>query len=224
MPAMRILLFGATGMVGQGVLRECLRDPDVEQVAAVGRSATGVQDTKLAEIVHADLANYTAIEDRLRGFDACFFCLGISSAGMKEADYERITYGFTVAAAETLSRLNPGMAFTYVSGAGTDSTEQGRSMWARVKGRTENAILRLPLKAYMFRPGVIQPLDGIKSKTGLYRALYALTGPLLTLLHRLLPNVVLTTREIGQAMLKVAQHGYAKRVLEVRDIRAVLEP
>lgn len=221
---MRILLFGATGMVGQGVLRECLRDPDVEQVAAVGRNAAGIQDAKLAEIVHADLANYSAIENRLRGFDACFFCLGISSAGMKEADYERITYGFTVAAAETLSRLNPGMVFTYVSGAGTDSTERGRSMWARVKGRTENALLRLPLKAYMFRPGVIQPLDGIKSKTRSYRVLYALTGPLLTLLHRLLPNVVLTTREIGQAMLKVAQHGYAKRVLEVRDIRAVLAP
>lgn len=221
---MRILLFGATGMVGQGVLRECLRDPDVEQVAAVGRNAAGIQDAKLAEIVHADLANYSAIENRLRGFDACFFCLGISSAGMKEADYERITYGFTVAAAETLSRLNPGMVFTYVSGAGTDSTERGRSMWARVKGRTENALLRLPLKAYMFRPGVIQPLDGIKSKTRSYRVLYALTGPLLTLLHRLLPNVVLTTQEIGQAMLKVAQHGYAKRVLEVRDIRAVLAP
>lgn len=221
---MRILLFGATGMVGQGVLRECLRDPDVEQVAAVGRSAAGIQDAKLAEIVHADLANYSAIENRLRGFDACFFCLGISSAGMKEADYERITYGFTVAAAETLSRLNPGMVFTYVSGAGTDSTERGRSMWARVKGRTENALLRLPLKAYMFRPGVIQPLDGIKSKTRSYRVLYALTGPLLTLLHRLLPNVVLTTQEIGQAMLKMAQHGYAKRVLEVRDIRAVLAP
>jgi uncharacterized protein YbjT (DUF2867 family) len=219
---MKVLLFGATGMVGQGVLRECLRDPDIELVAALGRSAPGVQDAKFAEIVHADLADYAAIEDRLRGFDACFFCLGISSAGMKEADYERITYQFTLAAAEALSRINPGMAFIYVSGAGTDSTEKGRSMWARVKGRTENALLRLPLNAYMFRPGVIQPLDGIRSKTGSYRVLYALAGPLLTLLHRLLPNVVLTTREIGQAMLAVARHGYDKRVLEVRDIRAVV--
>jgi uncharacterized protein YbjT (DUF2867 family) len=221
---MKVLLFGATGMVGQGVLRECLRDPGVELVAAVGRSATGVQDAKFTEIVHADMADYAAVEDRLRGFDACFFCLGISSAGMKEADYVRITYDFAMAAAQALSRINPGMAFIYVSGAGTDSTEKGRSMWARVKGRTENALLRLPLNAYMFRPGVIQPLDGIRSKTGLYRALYTLTGPLLTLLHRLMPNVVLTTQEIGQAMLSVARRGYEKRILEVRDIRANVAP
>jgi len=139
-------------MVGQGVLRECLQDPGVEQVAALGRSATGVQHPKLVDIRHADLANYAGIEDRLHGFDACFFTLGVSSAGMKEADYDRVTYGFTLAAGETLGRLNPGMAFIYVSGAGTDSTERGRTMWARVKGRTENALLRLPLNAYMFRP------------------------------------------------------------------------
>ncbi len=216
---MKILLFGATGMVGQGVLHECLRDPGVDRVAAIGRSSTGVQDPKFVEIPHADMASYTAVEDRLRGFDACFFCLGVSSAGMKEADYERITCSFTLAAAETLSRLNPGMIFIYVSGAGTDSTEKGRTMWARVKGRTENALLRLPLDAYMFRPGVIQPLDGIRSKTAAYRVIYALFGPLLTLLHRLLPNVVLTTREIGQAMLNVVRRGYPKHILEVRDLR-----
>ncbi len=219
---MRVLLFGATGMVGQGVLRECLRDPGVEQVAAIGRSATGLQEPKLTEIAHADMTNFAAVEYQLRGFDACFFCLGVSSAGMKEPDYERITYGFTMAAAETLSRLNPGMAFIYVSGAGTDSTEKGRTMWARVKGRTENALLRMPLSAYMFRPGVIQPLEGIRSKTPLYQALYTVAGPLLTLLHRLMPNVVLTTREIGQAMLNVARNGYSKHILEIRDIRAVV--
>jgi uncharacterized protein YbjT (DUF2867 family) len=142
---------------------------------------------------------------------------------MKEADYERVTYGFAVAAAETLSRLNPGMAFIYVSGAGTDSSERGRVMWARVKGRTENALLRLPLQAYMFRPGLIEPMDGIRSKTPAYRLLYGLTKPLLPLLHWALPNQVLTTREMGQAMLAVARRGYAKQVMETRDIRAVLK-
>jgi uncharacterized protein YbjT (DUF2867 family) len=219
---MKVLLFGATGMVGQGVLRECLQDPGVEQVAALGRSATGVQHPKLVDIRHADLANYAGIEDRLHGFDACFFTLGVSSAGMKEADYDRVTYGFTLAAGETLGRLNPGMAFIYVSGAGTDSTERGRTMWARVKGRTENALLRLPLNAYMFRPGAIQPLDGIRSKTASYRILYALTKPLLPLLRRAMPNQILTTREMGQAMLNVARRGYPKRILEVRDIRAAV--
>ena len=219
---MKVLLFGATGMVGQGVLRECLQDPGVEQVAALGRSATGVQHPKLVGIRHADLANYAGIEDRLHGFDACFFTLGVSSAGMKEADYDRVTYGFTLAAGETLGRLNPGMAFIYVSGAGTDSTERGRTMWARVKGRTENALLRLPLNAYMFRPGAIQPLDGIRSKTASYRILYALTKPLLPLLRRAMPNQILTTREIGHAMLNVARRGYPKRILEVRDIRAAV--
>jgi uncharacterized protein YbjT (DUF2867 family) len=219
---MKVLLFGATGMVGQGVLRECLQDPGVEQVAALGRSATGVQHPKLVDIRHADLANYAGIEDRLHGFDACFFTLGVSSAGMKEADYDRVTYGFTLAAGETLGRLNPGMAFIYVSGAGTDSTERGRTMWARVKGRTENALLRLPLNAYMFRPGAIQPLDGIRSKTASYRVLYALTKPLLPLLRRAMPNQILTTREMGQAMLNVARRGYPKPILEVRDIRAAV--
>ncbi len=206
-------------MVGRGVLRECLLDPEVELAATVGRSAVGIEDSKLEEIVLPDLANYSGFEDRLRGFDACFFCLGVSSAGMKEAEYERLTYGLTMAAAETLSRLNPGMTFTYVSGAGTDSTEKGRSMWARVKGRTENALLRLPLEAYMFRPGIIVPMDGIKSKTAAYRLPYLLAKPLLPLLLWALPNQVVTTRMIGQAMLHVARHGYAKRILETRDIR-----
>jgi uncharacterized protein YbjT (DUF2867 family) len=162
------------------------------------------------------------LEAQLTGFDACFFCLGVTSNGMKEADYARVTYTFTLAAAETLSRLNPGMTFIYVSGSGTDSSEKGRPMWARVKGRTENALLKLPLNAYMFRPGFIQPLDGIKSKTPSYRIFYKALFPLMPLLHWALPNQVLTTREIGQAMLSVAKRGYEKRVLETRDIRVVL--
>jgi uncharacterized protein YbjT (DUF2867 family) len=220
---MRVLIIGASGMVGRGVLRECLLDAGVELAATVGRSTIGVQDPKLVEIVLQDMANYRGIEDRLRGLDACFFCLGVSSAGMKEAEYEHLTYGLTMAAAETLSRQNPGMTFTYVSGAGTDSTEKGRTMWARVKGRTENALLRLPLEAYMFRPGIIVPMDGIKSKTAAYRLPYMLAKPLLPLLRWAFPNQIVTTRMMGQAMLQVARHGYAKRILETRDIRLAAE-
>jgi uncharacterized protein YbjT (DUF2867 family) len=221
---MRVLLFGATGMVGQGVLRECLLDPNVEQVQTVGRTATGTQHPKLRELVHPDLFHYSKIEADLGGFDACFFCLGVSSAGMKAEQYERITYGITLAAAETLCKLNPQMTFVYVSGAGTDSTERGRSMWARVKGKTENALLRLPFVAYMFRPGVIQPLHEIRPKTTSYRVIYTIAQPLLPLLRKAFPNHVLTTEEIGWAMLAVARRGYPKHILETRDIRAVLQP
>ncbi len=224
---MKVLIFGASGMVGQGVLRECLLDPGVESVATIGRSPAvnpllGSQPAVWRQILHSDLNDLTTIQADITGFDACFFTLGVSSSGMKEADYERVTFGLTISSAETLSRLNPGMVFIYVSGAGTDSTEQGRVMWARVKGRTENALLRLPLNAWMFRPGIIQPLDGIQSKTASYRLLYTLTKPLLPLLHWALPNRVLTTREIGLAMLAVARRGYPKRILETSDIRAVV--
>lgn len=216
---MKVLIFGATGMVGQGVLLECLRDTAVELVVTLGRTATGVRDGKLREIAHANLLDYSGMEMQLAGFDACFFCLGVTSTGMKEADYERVTYGFTMAAAETLSRVNPGMAFFYVSGSGTDSTGKGRMMWARVKGRTENALLRLPFKAYMFRPGFIQPLDGIESRTPMYRTFYRALGPAMPLLRRAFPNQILSTRDIGQAMLAVARHGYDKHILEAKDIR-----
>ena len=216
---MKVLLFGATGMVGQGVLRECLLATDVELVETVGRSATGAQHPKLREVVHEDLWHYDGIAQQLAGFDACFFCLGVTSSGMKEADYERVTYGMTLAAAELLSRLNPRMTFIYVSGAGTDSTEHGRSMWARVKGKTENALLRLPFAAYMFRPGIIQPLFGVKSKTKLYNVFYTIAKPLLPVLKIVFPNSVLTTQQVGLAMLDVARHGDAKRILETKDIR-----
>jgi len=220
---MNVLLFGATGMVGQGVLRECLLDPGVNRVHVIGRTVTGVHHPKLSETVHPDLWHYSTIEADLSGFDACFFLLGVSSAGMKAEAYDHITYGITMAAAETLSRLNPRMKFLFVSGAGTDSTEQDKSMWARVKGKTENALLRLPFSAaYMFRPGIIQPLHGARSKTPAYRVIYGLAKPLMTLLHRAFPNHVLTTEEIGLAMLAVARNGYPKRILEVRDIRTVL--
>ena len=216
---MNVLLFGATGMVGHGVLRECLRAPDVERVHTVGRSATDVRHDKLREVVHPNLWDYTSIESQLEPFDACFFCLGVASAGKSETDYTRLTYDLTLAAASTLARLNPSMTFVYVSGAGTDSSEHGRLMWARIKGRTENALRALPFKAaYAFRPGLIQPLHGARSKTPSYRIFYTLTAPLLPLARRLFPHAILTTEQMGQAMLTVARRGWPTPVLEARDI------
>ena len=219
---MKILLFGAPGMVGQGVLIECLHAADVSLVQSVGRTALDQQHPKLRDVVHKDLLDYRAIEPQLAGFDACFFCLGVTSSGKSEADYSRLTYDVTLAAATTLARLNPQMTFVYVSGAGTDSTEKGRSMWARVKGRTENALLRLPFKAAcMFRPGVIQPLRGVRSKTSSYQIFYSLLRPLLPLLRAMMPSTILTTEVVGQAMLAVARHGAPKPVLEAADINAI---
>ncbi len=216
---MKVIVFGASGMVGQGVLRECLLDPEVERVLAIVRAPTGQTHEKLRELVHGDFTDFAGVERDMAGYDACFFCLGVSSAGMKEPAYHRITYDFTLAAAQTLARVAPGMTFIYVSGAGTDSTERGRSMWARVKGKTENALLALPFKAsYMFRPGFIQPLHGITSKTRLYRGIYAVMGPLYPLWRTVAPKYVTTTEQVGRAMLNVAKRGAAKRVLENADI------
>lgn len=219
---MRVILFGATGMVGQGVVRECLLDPDVDHVLVVGRSASGTQQAKIEEIVHADLFDLSAIADRLRGYDACFFCLGVSAAGMKERDYARVTYDLTLSVAATLVRANPAMTFIYVSGAGTDSSERGRMMWARVKGKTENALLQMPFQAaYMFRPGYIQPLHGIRAKTGWYNKMYAIMAPLYPLFKTLFPNAVTTTEQLGRAMIEVSKRGNPKRVLESRDINGI---
>jgi uncharacterized protein YbjT (DUF2867 family) len=218
----KVILFGATGMVGQGVLRECLLDPGVERVLAVGRSPTGRQHAKLREVVHGNFTDFSAIESDLTGYDACFFCLGVSSVGMDAERYRHLTYDITMAAATTLAKLNPGMVFTYVTGRGTDSTEQGSLMWARVKGKTENDLLKLPFKAaYMFRPAGIQPLHGIRSKTAWYQAVYVIAAPLLTLLNRIAPKYVTTTEQLGRAMIKVARDGFPKPVLESEDINAV---
>lgn len=216
---MRVILFGATGMVGQGVLRECLLDPGVESVLAIGRSPTGQRHAKLREILHGNFFDFSSIESQLTGYDACFFCLGVSSIGMSEERYRRLTYDITLAAATTLAKLNRGMVFTYVSGRSTDSTEQGRLMWARVKGKTENDLLKLPFKAaYMFRPAGIQPLHGIRSKTPWVQALYVGAAPMLSLLNRLAPQYMTTTEQVGRAMIKVARDGYRKPVLESDDI------
>lgn len=216
---MKVILFGATGMVGQGALRECLLDRGIESVLSIRRTATGQHHPKLRELVHRDFHDFSTIERELTGYDACFFTLGVSSAGMSEEQYRRITYDITLAAANTLVRLNPSMTFLYVSGAGTDSTERGRSMWARTKGQTENDLLSLPFKAaYMFRPGLIVPLHGIKSKTRAYRIFYALGAPLLALAHVLFPRYTTTTEKLGRAMIHVARRGAARRILEVTDI------
>ena len=219
---MDVILFGATGMVGQGVLRECLLDPDVRRVVVVGRTPLAQQHPKLEEIVHGDLYDLSPIESKLAGLDACFFCLGIASAGLSEEAYTRVTYDITMAAATPLARLNPNMTFIFVSGAGTDSTEKGRTMWARVKGKAENALLRMPFKAaYMFRPGIIEPLHGIRSKTELYRTLYTIMRPVLPLLKRLFPRAITTTEQIGLAMLKVAKHGAPTVILDSAAINRV---
>ena len=216
---MKVIVFGATGMVGQGVLRECLLDPSIESVLAVVRSPTGQRDARLREIIHDNFLDYSRIESQLAGYDACFFCLGVSSLGMSEERYRHLTYDITMAAATTLARLNPGMVFTYVTGRGTDSTEHGKLMWARIKGKTENDLLKLPFKAaYMFRPAGIQPLHGVRSKTAWVQALYVATAPLLSLLHRVAPNYMTTTEQIGRAMIRVARDGYPKPVLESEDI------
>jgi uncharacterized protein YbjT (DUF2867 family) len=216
---MKVILFGATGMVGQGVLRECLREPQVEKVLAVGRTAIGRSDPKLTELVLLDMFDYAAIEPQLKGYDACFFCLGISSAGMSEKDYRHVTYDLTLAAADKLAKLNPAMTFVYVSGQGTDSSERGKVMWARVKGATENALLALPFKAaYMFRPGIIRPLHGIRSKTALYQAFYTAFRPLLGLMAWLSPDSLTSTEQMGKAMINAVQGGAPQRHLENRDI------
>jgi uncharacterized protein YbjT (DUF2867 family) len=221
---MRVLVFGATGMVGQSALRAALLAPDVEAVLTVGRTATGMGHGKLRELVALDLFDVDAYAGELAGYDACFFCLGVTSAGMTEEAYTRLTYTLTTAVAERLAALNPAMTFVYVSGSGTDSSERGRSMWARVKGRTENALLRMPFRgAYMFRPGFIVPMDGIASKTRSYRIFYDVLGPVLPLLRRMFPRSIVTTRELGEAMLTVVRAGAPQHVLEAAGMKALLE-
>ena len=218
---MRVIVFGVTGMVGQGVLRECLLDGDVALVLTVVRRSSGAdvraQNGKVRELVLDDFYDYSRIEGEFAAFDACFFCLGVSSYGMEEAEYRRVTYDLTMAAAQALFKANPAMTFLYVSGAGTNA--EGRQMWARVKGETENTLLGMEFRAAcMFRPGVIVPLDGITSKTRMYRMVYTVLTPILPVLLWLFPKYVTTTEQLGRAMLGVAKHGCPKPILEAEDI------
>jgi len=217
-PNLKVIIFGATGMVGAGVLNECLLDDRIREIVSVQRSPSGASHRKLRELIRTDFFDYHDARDAFRGADACFFCLGVTAVGKSEEEYHRLTFDLTLAAARTLAELNPGMTFCYVSGQGTDSSERGRVMWARVKGKTENALSGLPLRAYMLRPGYIQPLGGIKSKTRVYRLFYQVMAPLYPVLKRLTPGLVTTNEVVGRAMIELAASGYGSRILEVRDI------
>ena len=219
---MRAIVFGATGMVGQGVLRECLIDPAVDKVLAVGRGPSGKQDPKLQDLVLKDLCDYSAVEEQLKGYDACFFALGVTSAGLDEAQYTKITYDIAAAAGAVLARLNPGMTFVFVSGRGADSTGTSKTMWARVKGKAENAIFALPFKAsYAVRPAMIESRHGATSRTRSYRVLYFFLRPLVPVLRALFPASVTNTEHLGKVMIKLARDGYPKKILESADINEV---
>jgi uncharacterized protein YbjT (DUF2867 family) len=218
---MNVLLFGASGMIGQGVLRECIRDPGVSRVLAVGRRPSGERHEKLRDLVVPDLTTLSEHASELAGFDACFFSLGVTAVGLTEEQYSRVTYDLTLGVAKALVQVNPRIRFIYVSGQGTDSTERGRTMWARVKGRTENALLALSPTTFMFRPGMIIPLHGIRSRTRWYNAVYAIATPMYPALKRFFRSYVTDTELLGRAMLSVAAHGYAKRTIETRDINTI---
>lgn len=219
---MKVVIYGATGMIGQAVLRETLLAADVEQVTVIGRSPTGQQHPKLRELLLPDMFDPRALAGQLGDIDACFYCLGVSSNGMSEADYQRTTYELALVAAHALLEQSPGATFVFVSGAGADSSEQGRVMWARVKGKAENALLALPFRAvHVFRPALVQPVHGVRSRTRAYRVLYALMRPVLPLLRLVAPKLMTTSERVGLAMLAVARDGHALRVLENHDIDAV---
>ncbi len=211
----KAIIFGATGMVGEGVLHEALQHPDVEAVLVIGRKSCGVSHSKLQELIHEDFFDYSAIEGHLTGFNACFFCLGVSSVGMIEKAYSRVTYDLTMQAATTLSRLNPDMTFCYISGAGTDSTEKGRIMWARVKGKTENDLMKLPFRAvYLFRPAFIKPIKGLRNA----HVISKVVGMTYPLLKAFTPQYICTLKEVGLAMIQAAKTGSPKQILENEDI------
>jgi uncharacterized protein YbjT (DUF2867 family) len=216
MEKIKAIITGATGMVGEGVLHECLLHPAIESILVISRKPVGVSHPKLKEIIHADFYDITPIEDQLKGYNACYFCLGVSSVGMKAEEYHRSTYILTMHVAETLSRLNHKMVFCYVSGAGTDSSEKGRLRWARVKGKTENDLMKLPFKAaYGFRPAFMKPTDGLKNTLAYYKYI----GWLFLLLRPVFPGYFGTLQELGLAMINITRYGYPKKVLEVQDIR-----
>jgi uncharacterized protein YbjT (DUF2867 family) len=215
----KVIITGATGMVGKGILLECLDHEAISEVLVIGRHPVGIQHRKLKELIHHDFSDFSGARDQLKGYDACFFCLGISAAGLKEEEYRKITYDYTMALAKVLFENNPETTFNYVSGQGTDSTEKGRMMWARVKGKTENDLLNMGFKAaYMFRPGMIIPLRGIKSRTKAYQFMYDYFMWLVKMVKRLSPNSVVNTTQIGLAMINAMLKGYNKKILTPKDI------
>jgi uncharacterized protein YbjT (DUF2867 family) len=216
---MKVIITGASGMVGKGVLLECLDHPDVEKVLSIGRSSLGINHPKLEELIHADFSEFESVKDQLKGYDVCFLSMGVSSTGLNEKEYTKMTYGYTLALATVLEELNPETTCMYVSGEGTDSTEKGRTMWARVKGKTENGLLNLGFKqAFMFRPGVIIPLRGIKSRTKMYQFGYDYFMWLVKLIKLIAPNSVVNTTQIGLAMILLSKNGYNKSIIRPIDI------
>ncbi|MBO6515655.1 MAG: epimerase [Bacteroidia bacterium] len=216
---MKVIITGATGMVGKGVLLECLDHPEVSQVLVIGRNSVGMEHDKLNEVIHSDFSDFTPIREQLIGYDACYCCMGVSAAGMSEEQYTKLTYTYTMELAKLLASIDTNMTLTYVSGEGTDSSEKGRSMWARVKGKTENDLMKLGFKqSFMFRPGAIIPLRGIKSRTRLYQFIYDYFMWLVKLGKRLAPNSVVNTTEIGLAMINATRSGYEKQVVRPADI------
>ena len=215
---LKVIITGATGMVGEGVLNECLLHPDVEQVLVIGRKQCGVTHQKLKEIIHNDFYDLSSVEYQLTGYNACLFCLGVSSVGMKEEPYTRLTHTLTMHVATTLARLNHDMTFCYISGAGTDSTEKGRIMWARVKGKTENDLMKVGFKhVYNFRPGILQPTEGLKNTLSFYKYL----GWMMPLINKMAPGSISTLRQLGLAMINAAANGYEKNIIEVKDIKVL---
>jgi uncharacterized protein YbjT (DUF2867 family) len=212
--ALKAVITGATGMVGEGVLIECLNHPDVEQVLVINRKPGGVSHPKLREIIHGDFFELASIEPQLVGYDACFFCLGVSSIGLSQEEYRRVTYDLTLNVARTLAKYSPDLAFCYVTGAGTDSSEKGRVAWARVKGATENALMRVFKRSYMFRPGFMKATPGQKN----VKSYYPWLAWLYPLGRALYPSGFCTLQEVGRAMINAASKGYPKPILEVVDI------
>ena len=220
---MRVIVYGASGMVGGGALRACLQDKAVTEVLAVGRARVQNSAPNLRQLVLPDLMNYAAVGDQLTGYDACFYCLGVSAAGMTEDVYKKVTHDFTMAAARALLKHSPRISFVFVSGAGADSTEKGRVMWARIKGKTENALLKLPFRSvHVLRPGIIEPVQGAASRTTSYRLLYAAMAPLMPLLRALMPRKITTTEVVGQAMLILARKGSGHKLLTNAEINALV--
>lgn len=221
---MKVIITGATGMVGKGVLLECLDHSEITQVLSISRKATGIAHPKLKELLHPDFSEYASVVDQLQGYDACYACMGVSAAGMKEEQYTKFTYDFTLALANELLKINPNMTFNYVSGEGTDSSEKGRSMWARVKGKTENDLLNLGFRqAFMFRPGAIIPLRGVEPSSKMYKVLINNLKWLLKLIKRIAPNAVVDTTQIGLAMINVTLKGYDKKVLRPLDMQILAQ-
>lgn len=217
--SINVIITGSTGMVGKGVLLECLENSDVKKILLLNRSSVGIEHEKITELIIEDFHNLSPLREVFSGYDACYFCMGVSSFRMKEKEYNEITYKITLHLAKLLSDINPSMSFCYVSGVGTDSTEKGRTMWARVKGKTENALKKLPLKSvFLFRPGYIQPQKGIKSKTSLYNTLYIFIKPLYPIFKLIVPNKVTTTTNIGKAMICTTLKGSDKDILYNKDI------